>query len=88
MLDNFKNLSINRYTPTDYPQHGKHCNKNTFGTDPLVQVKPNKEAENDTTGHRQADLHHYGEVFGPGAVFFEIKKHSPELELDGVRTVI
>ena len=68
--------------------NGKNRNKNTAGTDPFVQVKSDKEAENDTTGHCQADLHHNGEVFGPGAVFFKIKKHSPDLDLDGANLAL
>jgi len=44
--DDLKNLSIHRYRPADYTQHGKNRNKNTAGTDPFVQVKSDKETEN------------------------------------------
>jgi hypothetical protein len=79
----FHNLSVGDICAAQDTQNREYGDEDSFGLQPLIQLKTDKETKPDTTGHGQPQLHDDGEVLGPGAVFFVIKelsqKNTPEI---------
>lgn len=77
------NLSVGDIGAAQNTQNREYGNENPLGFQPLIQLETNEEAKTDTTGHGQPQLHHDGEVFGPGAVLFVVEmlsqKNTPEI---------
>jgi hypothetical protein len=84
VIERPKNLTINRNSPPDDPQYREYCHENSLGSDPFVEIEPDKKTKNNTTGHGQADLHHNRQVFSPGAIFFITKNHLNLCQLEAI----
>jgi hypothetical protein len=75
ILDNLKDLPVSDVCATDNAEHRKNGYKYTSGAQPLIDIQADKKTKADAPDHCQAQLHHNGQVFGPGTILFVIKIH-------------
>jgi hypothetical protein len=71
-----QNLTVDGDGAANNAQNDEDGNEYASGPQPFVQSQADKKAKDNATGHRQADLHDDGKVFGPDAIFFVIKYHT------------
>jgi hypothetical protein len=75
ILDNLKDLPVSDVCAADNAEYRKKGYKDTADTQPLINIQADKKTKADAPDHRQAQLHHNRQVFGPGTILFVIKIH-------------